>query len=110
MLRLENVSKAFNVGTVNETQALDRLSLTLAQGEFVTIIGGNGSGKSTMLNIVAGVFPVDEGKIIVNGNEVTPLPDYKRAIYLGRVFQDPMMGTASNMSIEENLALAVRRG
>ena len=110
MLRLESISKAFNPGTVNETQALNQVSLSLLQGEFITVIGGNGSGKSTMLNSVAGVFPIDSGKIIVDGNDVTGLPDYKRAIYLGRVFQDPMLGTAGNMTIEENLALALRRG
>ena len=110
MLRLENVSKAFNPGTVNETQALDKLNLFLSRGEFVTVIGGNGSGKSTMLNAVAGVFPVDSGKIIVDDSDVTGLPDFKRANYLGRVFQDPMLGSASNMTIEENLALAIRRG
>lgn len=110
MLRLESISKTFNPGTVNETQALNKVSLSLAQGEFITVIGGNGSGKSTMLNSVAGVFPIDSGKIIVDGNDVTGLPDFKRATYLGRVFQDPMLGSAGNMTIEENLALALRRG
>jgi len=110
MLKLENISKTFNAGTVNETTALDGLNLSLEQGEFVTVIGGNGSGKSTMLNSVAGIFFVDRGKITVDGNDVTALPDFKRADYLGRVFQDPMMGTAADMSIEENLALAIRRG
>jgi len=110
VLRLESISKTFNPGTVNETQALNKVSLSLAQGEFITVIGGNGSGKSTMLNSVAGVFPIDSGKIIVDGNDVTGLPDFKRATYLGRVFQDPMLGSAGNMTIEENLALALRRG
>ena len=110
MLRLESISKTFNPGTVNETQALNKVNLSLAQGEFITVIGGNGSGKSTMLNSVAGVFPIDSGKIIVDGNDVTGLPDFKRATYLGRVFQDPMLGSAGNMTIEENLALALRRG
>jgi len=110
MLKLENISKTFNNGTINETQALDCLNLSLEPGEFVTVIGGNGSGKSTLLNAVAGVFNIDKGKIIINGRDVTMLPDFKRAGYLGRVFQDPMVGSASNMSIEENLALAIRRG
>ena len=110
MLKLENVRKVFNPGTVNEKIALKDLSLQLHPGDFVTVIGGNGAGKSTMLNSVAGVYPVDSGKIILDGMDVTHLPEYKRAKYIGRVFQDPMMGTAANMWIEENLALAVRRG
>jgi len=110
MLKLENVRKVFNPGTVNEKIALKDLSLQLHPGDFVTVIGGNGAGKSTMLNSVAGVYPVDAGKIILDGMDVTHLPEYKRAKYIGRVFQDPMMGTAANMWIEENLALAVRRG
>ncbi len=110
MLEIENVSKVFNYGTVNEKKALDGLNLTLNEGDFVTVIGGNGAGKSTMLNIVAGVFPVDVGRIIINGEDVTRLPEYKRAKYLGRVFQDPMTGTAATMQIDENLALASRRG
>ena len=110
MLELKNISKTFNKGTVNAKTALDNLSLTLNDGDFVTVIGGNGAGKSTMLNAIAGVFRVDEGSIIADGNDITYLPDYKRASILGRVFQDPMMGTAANMSIEENLAMAMRRG
>lgn len=110
MLEIKNVSKVFNYGTVNEKKALDGLNLMLNEGDFVTIIGGNGAGKSTMLNIVAGVFPVDGGRIIINGEDVTRLPEYKRAKYLGRVFQDPMTGTAATMQIDENLALAARRG
>lgn len=110
MLEIKNVSKVFNQGTVNEKKALNGLNLTLNEGDFVTVIGGNGAGKSTMLNIVAGVYPVDGGKITINGEDVTRLPEYKRAKYLGRVFQDPMTGTAATMQIEENLALAARRG
>ena len=110
MLKIENVHKTFNAGTVNEKKALKGLNLHLKEGEFVTVIGGNGAGKSTMLNAVAGVWGVDEGKIIIGGVDVTHLPEYKRAKYIGRVFQDPMMGTAATMQIEENLALAARRG
>lgn len=110
MLEIKNVSKVFNQGTVNEKKALNGLNLTLKEGDFVTVIGGNGAGKSTMLNIVAGVYPVDGGQIKINGEDVTRLPEYKRAKYLGRVFQDPMTGTAATMQIEENLALAARRG
>ena len=110
MLKIENVCKTFNAGTVNEKKALQGLSLHLKPGDFVTVIGGNGAGKSTMLNSVAGVFGVDSGKIIIDGVDVTSLPEYKRAKYIGRVFQDPMMGTAATMQIEENLALAARRG
>jgi len=110
MLKIENVCKTFNAGTVNEKKALQGLNLTLNPGDFVTVIGGNGAGKSTMLNSVAGVFGVDSGKIIIDGVDVTHLPEYKRAKYIGRVFQDPMMGTAATMQIEENLALAARRG
>ncbi|MDO5399458.1 MAG: ABC transporter ATP-binding protein [Eubacteriales bacterium] len=110
MLKLENVWKTFNKGTVNEKVALEKLSLEMHEGDFVTVIGGNGAGKSTMLNAIAGVFPVDSGKILIDGVDVTGLPEYKRAAYIGRVFQDPMMGTAATMQIEENLALAARRG
>ena len=110
MLRIENVCKTFNAGTVNVKKALRGLNLTLNPGDFVTVIGGNGAGKSTMLNSVAGVFGVDSGKILIDGIDVTHLPEYKRAKYIGRVFQDPMMGTAATMQIEENLALAARRG
>lgn len=110
MLEIKEVYKTFNAGTVNEKTAINDLSLTLAPGDFVTIIGGNGAGKSTMLNLIAGVFPVDSGTIHLNGFQLTGLPEHKRARFLGRVFQDPMMGTAANMGIEENLALAYRRG
>ena len=110
MLKLENIFKTFNAGTVNEKVALNGLSLELKEGDFVTVIGGNGAGKSTMLNSVAGVFPIDSGKILIGGIDVTHLPEYKRAKFIGRVFQDPMMGTAATMQIEENLALAARRG
>ena len=110
MLKIEHISKTFNAGTVNEKRALCDLSLELREGDFVTVIGGNGAGKSTMLNCVAGVFGVESGKILIDGVDVTHLPEYKRAKYIGRVFQDPMMGTAATMQIEENLALAARRG
>ncbi|MGM9585226.1 MAG: ABC transporter ATP-binding protein [Faecousia sp.] len=110
MLKIENVTKTFNPGTVNEKVALKNLSLHLAEGDFATVIGGNGAGKSTMLNAVAGVWGVDSGTITIGGNDVTNLPEYKRAKFIGRVFQDPMMGTAATMQIEENLALAARRG
>lgn len=110
MLELRKISKTFNAGTVNEKTALNELSLSLQEGEFVTVIGSNGAGKSTMLNAVAGVFPVDGGSIFIDGTDVTKLAEHKRARYLGRVFQDPMTGTAANMQIEENLALAARRG
>ncbi len=110
MLKIEHVCKTFNAGTVNEKKALKGLNLHLKPGDFVTVIGGNGAGKSTMLNSVAGAFPVDSGKILIDGVDITHLPEYKRAQYIGRVFQDPMMGTAATMQIEENLALAARRG
>ena len=110
MLEQKNLYKTFNAGTVNEKRAIDGLDLTLEDGDFVTIIGGNGAGKSTTLNLIAGVFPADQGNIILDGVDITRLPEHKRAKYLGRVFQDPMMGTAATMGIEENLALANRRG
>ena len=110
MLEIQNVSKTFNAGTVNEKTALNGLNLKLNKGDFVTVIGGNGAGKSTMLNAVAGVWPVDSGKIIIDGTDVTKLGEHQRAAYIGRVFQDPMTGTAATMQIEENLALAARRG
>ncbi|MCQ2397724.1 MAG: ATP-binding cassette domain-containing protein [Sphaerochaetaceae bacterium] len=110
MLEIKNLKKIFNPGTINERVALNGIDLTLNDGDFVTVIGGNGAGKSTLLNVVAGVFPVDEGTIIVNGTDITGLQDFKRASIFGRVFQDPMMGTCPSMLIEENLALAVRRG
>ena len=110
MLVLNQVHKTFNIGTINEKPALRGVSLTLNDGDFVTVIGGNGAGKSTMLNAVAGVWPIDQGSISIDGIDVTGLPEYKRAKYLGRVFQDPMTGTAATMEIQENLALAARRG
>ena len=110
MLEIQNVSKTFNAGTVNQKTALNGLNLKLNEGDFVTVIGGNGAGKSTMLNAVAGVWPVDEGKIIIDGVDVTRLSEHQRAAYIGRVFQAPMTGTAATMQIEENLALAARRG
>ena len=110
MLELKNIYKTFNAGTVNEKMALRGLNLTLEDGDFVTVIGGNGAGKSTMLNAIAGVWPVDQGQILIGDADVTKLPEYKRAKYLGSVFQDPMTGTAATMEIQENLALALRRG
>ena len=110
MLELKNIHKTFNPGTVNAKTALSGLNLTLNDGDFVTVIGGNGAGKSTMLNVIAGTIAVDDGEILLDGKDITRLPEHKRAEYLGRVFQDPMMGTAATMQIEENLALAARRG
>ena len=110
MLILSNVEKTFNKGTINEKKALTGVDLTLKDGDFVTVIGGNGAGKSTMLNMIAGVYPIDKGKIILNGENISQWPEHKRAKFLGRVFQDPMRGTAANMEIIENLALAYRRG
>lgn len=110
MLHIENVHKTFNAGTVNSKHVLKSLNLHLKEGDFVTVIGGNGAGKSTMLNAVAGAWTVDEGKITIGGVDVTHMPEYKRAKFIGRVFQDPMMGTAATMEIQENLAIASRRG
>ena len=110
MLELKDLCKTFNPSTINAKTALNHLNLTLNDGDFVTVIGGNGAGKSTMLNAIAGVFQVDSGTITIDGQDVTKLPEHKRAALLGRVFQDPMMGTAPTMQIEENLALAARRG
>ena len=110
MLKLDNIHKTFNPGTINEKIALDGVKLTLNEGDFVTVIGGNGAGKSTTLNAIAGVWPIDSGKIYIGGDDVTKLSEHKRAKYLGRVFQDPMTGTATTMSIEENMAIAARRG
>lgn len=110
MLNLTNIHKTFNPGTINEKVALDGVDLHLNPGDFCTIIGGNGAGKSTTLNAVAGVWPVDDGSIVIDGENVTGVPEHKRASYLGRVFQDPMTGTAATMNILENLALAARRG
>lgn len=110
MLELNHVYKTFNKGTVNEKQALTDITLHLQPGDFITVIGGNGAGKSTLLNLIAGVYACDGGSIVLGGTDVTRLPEYKRAHYLGRVFQDPMRGTAGDMNIEENLAMAYRRG
>ncbi len=110
MLEIKDISKTFHPGTIHAKRALQNLSLTLNDGDFVTVIGGNGAGKSTLLNAIAGVWPVDAGSIVIDGVDVTALPEYKRAAFIGRVFQDPMLGTAPNMQLEENLALAARRG
>ena len=110
MLKLTHVTKTFNKGTVTEKRALTGVDLTLEDGDFVTVIGGNGAGKSTLMNMIAGVYPVDTGTIELDGHDISRLPEHKRAQYLGRVFQDPMRGTAADMMIEENLALAKRRG
>ena len=110
MLEIKNVHKTFNKGTINEKKALNGVNLHLDPGDFVTIIGGNGAGKSTTLNMVAGVYPIDQGTIILDGKDISDLPEYKRAYMLGRVFQDPMMGTAAGMQIEENMAMANHRG
>ena len=110
MLKIESISKTFQSGTINEKKALQKISLTLNDGDFVSVIGSNGAGKSTLLNAIAGVFEVDEGKISIDDIDVTKMPEHKRASYIGRVFQNPLVGTASDMWIEENLALAYRRG
>ncbi len=110
MLELKNIYKTFNPGSINEKRALNGINLTLEDGDFVTVIGGNGAGKSTMLNAIAGVWPIDSGSVVIDGIDITRLPEHKRAAYLGRVFQDPMNGTAADMEIEENLAVAKRRG
>jgi len=110
VLKVNGISKTFNSGTINEKVALTDLSLTLEEGDFVTLIGGNGAGKSTLLNCIAGVYEIDQGSIVIDDLDVTKLPEHKRAKIIGRDFQDPMMGTAANMGIEENLALAYRRG
>lgn len=110
MLNIVNVRKTFNKGTINEKKALRGVNLHLDEGDFVTIIGGNGAGKSTTLNMIAGVYPIDSGKIEIDGINISRDPEYKRAKYIGRVFQDPMLGTAADMEIQENLALALRRG
>ena len=110
MLDIKNVKKTFNKGTINEKKALNGINLHLNEGDFVTVIGGNGAGKSTTLNMIAGVYPIDSGKIEIDGINISRDPEYKRAKYIGRVFQDPMMGTAAGMEIQENLALALRRG
>ena len=110
MLDIQNVRKTFNKNTINEKKALNGINLHLDEGDFVTVIGGNGAGKSTMLNMIAGVYPIDSGKIEIDGVNISREPEYKRARYIGRVFQDPMMGTAAGMEIQENMALAFRRG
>jgi len=110
MLRIQHVSKTFNAGTITEKKALHDLCLDLAPGDFVTVIGGNGAGKSTLLNLIAGVYTADEGTIVLDGRDISALKEYERAAFFGRVFQDPMRGTAATMQIEENLALAYRRG
>lgn len=110
MLEIKNVYKTFNPGTVNEKKALNGVNLTLEDGDFVTVIGGNGAGKSTIMNMITGVYPVDSGSIVIDGIDVTGMPEHKRAKFFGRVFQDPMNGTAANMEIVENLAIADRRG
>ena len=110
MLELKNIYKTFNAGTINEKSVFEGLSLTLNDGDFVTVIGGNGAGKSTMLNVISGAYPVDDGKVIIDGKDVTRLPEHKRAQYIGRVFQDPRLGTASDMWVEENMSIADSRG
>ena len=110
MLRLKNIYKTFHVGTINERRALDDINLVLNDGDFVTVIGGNGAGKSTLQNVISGTINPDFGTVEINGTDITKLPEHKRAKYIGRVFQDPMLGTASDMWIEENLALAFKRG
>ena len=110
MLQMKNITKVFNPGTVNEKKALSQVNFSMDEGDFVTVIGGNGAGKSTLLNCIAGVYTLNGGQILLDGKDVTRLPEFKRAPYLGRVFQDPMMGTAADMNIEENLAMALRRG
>lgn len=110
MLKIKNISKTFNPGTITEKKAIDRLNLTINDGDFITVIGGNGAGKSTLLNLIAGVYPPDGGRILLDEKDITLLPEHKRAAYIGRVFQDPLMGTAADMEISENLAFASRRG
>ena len=110
MLEINGLQKTFNKGTINQKLAIENLSLTFKEGDFVTVIGGNGAGKSTLLNLIAGVCPADAGQVILDGKDISKMPEHKRACLLGRVFQDPMMGTAAGMGIEENLAMAYRRG
>lgn len=110
MLKIRNLTKVFNIGTINEQRVLSNLNLHISEGDFVTIIGGNGAGKSTLLNVIAGVYMPEEGEILLAGEDITRMPEYKRAAFLGRVFQDPLMGTAADMEIIENLAIANRRG
>lgn len=110
MLDIKNVKKTFNINTINEKKALKGVNISLNEGDFVTVIGGNGAGKSTLLNMIAGVYPIDAGKILIDGINISRSPEYRRARYIGRVFQDPMLGTAAGMEIQENMALAYRRG
>ena len=110
MLELNNICKTFNAGTVNEKRVFEGLNFSMESGDFVTVIGGNGAGKSTMLNLIAGVYTPDEGSITIDGVDITKMPEHKRAKYIGRVFQDPRMGTATDMWVEENMAIADRRG
>lgn len=110
MLKINDLHKTFNQGTINEKCALTGVTLNISEGDFVTVIGGNGAGKSTLLNLISGVYPIDKGSLHLDGNDITRLPEHKRAKFFGRVFQDPMMGTAASMEIQENLALAYRRG
>lgn len=110
MLKVTNIYKTFNKGSIIEKHALNGVSFTINDGDFITVIGSNGAGKSTLLNAIAGIWPLDSGTIEIDGKDISTLPEYKRAAYIGRVFQDPMMGTAANMQIEENMALAARRG
>ncbi len=110
MLKINHITKTFSPGTANEKHALQGVSLHMKPKDFVTVIGGNGAGKSTLLNAIAGIFSIDNGSILIDGNDVTKLPEYRRAQYIGRVFQDPRMGTASDMTIEENMSMALRRG
>lgn len=110
MLKIKNVSKTFNFGTINEKNALNNINLQLYPGDFTTVIGTNGAGKSTLMNAIAGVFDVDKGQLLIDGKDITKLKEYNRAKYIGRVFQDPMAGTSPNMTIEENLAMAYKRG
>ena len=110
MLEVKNIFKTFNKGTINEKHALNGVNLTMNDGDFITVIGGNGAGKSTLLNAIAGAWSIDSGEIIIDGEDITNLPEHKRAAYIGRVFQDPMVGTAATMGIDENMAIAARRG
>lgn len=110
MLKIQNISKTFNEGTINEKTVMKNLSLTIEDGDFVTVIGGNGAGKSTLLNLIAGVYPADSGRIFLDGENISMEPEHKRARLIGRVFQDPLMGTAADMGIDENMAMAARRG
>ena len=110
MIKVKNLTKIFNKGSVNENLALDRVTIDVKKGDFITVIGSNGAGKSTLLNLIAGVYPPDTGKVVIDGSNVTPLKEHQRAKFIGRVFQDPMMGTAGSMSIEENFSIALARG